>query len=88
MWAKLITVVCIALIALVGCGWLVGTKLSEEEVEQSQRLLISVLDAWKTGQAHTLASQTPPIRFQDDDYMAGWRLAERSVLRHLLVAMR
>ncbi len=76
MWAKLITVVCIALIALVGCGWLVGTKLSEEEVEQSQRLLISVLDAWKTGQAHTLASQTPPIRFQDDDYMAGWRLAD------------
>ncbi len=74
MWAKLITVMCIALIALVGCGWLAGSKLSEEEVEQSQRVLISVLEAWKTGQAHTLSAQTPPIRFQDDDYMAGWQL--------------
>jgi hypothetical protein len=76
MWAKMITVVCVVLIALVGCGWLTGSKLSEEKVEQSRHVLISVLDAWKTGQAHTLAAQTPPIRFQDDDYMAGWRLVD------------
>lgn len=76
MCARLITALCITLIALVGCQWLTGSNLSDEAAEQSKRVLINVLDAWKTERVHTLAAQTPPIRFQDDDYMAGWRLVD------------
>lgn len=34
------------------------------------------LDAWKRGQARDLAHRSPPIRFSDEDFAAGWRLGD------------
>ncbi|MHC5545016.1 hypothetical protein ACYOEI_42815, partial [Singulisphaera rosea] len=38
--------------------------------------LVAALDAWKKGEARSLARRDPPIRFVDDDLAAGLRLVE------------
>ena len=49
-------------------------------------VLTTALDAWKDGTAATLAQRDPPIRFADDDCVAGrrliaYRLEDPEVLR-------
>ncbi len=44
--------------------------------ELARQTLIAALDAWRQGQTWGLARQVPPIRFHDDDQMAGWRLTD------------
>jgi hypothetical protein len=34
------------------------------------------LDSWKQNRAGELAKGNPPLRFEDEDYRAGFRLAE------------
>jgi hypothetical protein len=40
------------------------------------QVLVDALDAWKDGKANSLAKHDPPIRFVDDDWAAGWQLAD------------
>jgi hypothetical protein len=76
MWAKVLTLMCLLLVCLAGCGWFSKRAATEQEVEESRIALTTALDAWKTGRLATLASQTPPIRFQDDDCMSGCQLID------------
>jgi hypothetical protein len=44
--------------------------------ERARGALIAALDAWKRGEAKGLARRDPPIRFADDDLVAGWALVD------------
>ena len=46
---------------------------------QARTALIAALDAWRKSEAQTLPRRTPPIRFVDDDLVAGFRLADYEV---------
>lgn len=59
---------------IIGCNWFSSSKWTDAEAREAQRILITALNAWKSGQVHELARQDPPIRFQDDDYLAGSHL--------------
>ena len=39
-----------------------------------------MLDAWKHGEARSLARHNPPIRFEDEDFVAGLRLADYEIV--------
>jgi hypothetical protein len=41
--------------------------------------LIAALDAWKKGEAKSLAKRNPPIRFVDDDLISGHKLSEYEI---------
>jgi len=47
--------------------------------EQARTALVMALDAWKKGEARALARRDPPIRFVDDDLMAGLKLADYEI---------
>jgi hypothetical protein len=47
--------------------------------DQARNALVTALDAWKKGDARTLARRNPPIRFRDDDFMAGLKLSDYEV---------
>ena len=66
---------CLLSIAVSGCGhtWEENT---EDDQERAREVLLTALDQWKAGQVSSLATRTPPIRFSDDDYMSGLRLAD------------
>lgn len=76
MWAKVTTLICLLLVGLAGCGWFSKRAATEQEVEESRVAIITALDAWKSGRLASLASQKPPIRFQDDDCVSGWQLVD------------
>jgi hypothetical protein len=76
MWAKVMTLICLLLVGLAGCGWFSKRAATEQEVEESRIALTTALEAWKSGRLATLASQKPPIRFQDDDCVSGWQLMD------------
>ncbi len=61
-------------LAVVGCS----TK-SPKQAEDSARakyVLITALDAWRAGKTKSLATRNPPIRFADDDQIAGTELID------------
>lgn len=67
---------CIFLVLLAavlgGCS---RSRVSNDyDSDAARQILISTLDAWENGQAAELGRRQPPIRFEDDDFMAGWRL--------------
>jgi len=68
------------LIVIVGC-----TNAPELPVElrydsdQARTTLVTALDAWKKGEARALARRNPPIRFRDDDLVAGLRLSDYEI---------
>jgi hypothetical protein len=69
---------------LIGLCLIVGCSMGEPEqdVEQSDRrlsLLTSALDAWQEGTAATLSQRDPPVRFVDDDLMAGCQLTSYDI---------
>ena len=40
---------------------------------------MTALDAWKKGEARALGKRNPPIRFNDDDFLAGLRLSDYEI---------
>ncbi len=47
--------------------------------DQARTALVTALDAWKKGEARTLPRRDPPIRFVDDDFVAGFKLADYEI---------
>ncbi len=47
--------------------------------ERARSALIAALDAWKKGEARTLARRNPPIHFVDEDCTAGFRLSDYGI---------
>jgi hypothetical protein len=68
---------CVALVAVTsGCSGSV-TKVDEEyDAELARETLIAALDAWKAGNLQALVTLPSPIRFADDDLIAGFRLVD------------
>jgi hypothetical protein len=67
----------IVLVAAVGCsGKVEPTAEVRHDSEQAKQTLIAALDAWKSGKAQSLSRRNPPIRFEDEDFTAGFRLAD------------
>ena len=69
------------LLAIVtGCS---GPSSTSPEVsfdaERARTALVAALDAWKKGEAKSLKKHSPPIRFEDDDLLAGLRLVEYEI---------
>lgn len=65
--------------AMTGCG-LLSAPVEGPREEQARIILLDTLDAWKEGRVDTLATLTPPRRFQDDDYSAGWQLTKYELI--------
>lgn len=70
----------IALLALVtclaGCDWWKPPADSSYDGGRAKEVLVDALETWKQGKAGTLASRQPPVRFVDDDLVAGFALLE------------
>lgn len=47
--------------------------------EQARSALVAALNAWKKGEAESLAKRNPPIRFVDDDLALGLRLSDYEI---------
>lgn len=58
-----------------GCGGADPGAGGPYDAAEARTTLVSALDAWKKGEAKALAKRTPPIRFIDDDQIAGYRLS-------------
>lgn len=71
-----IRLTCGLLIGLIGvCGCQQGTtNLVDQDPELAREVLETVLQAWKAGQVSGLSKRSPPIRFSDDDQLAGAQL--------------
>jgi hypothetical protein len=68
------------LIVTAGCSR--GTEPVEQPPYDSslaRTTLVSALDSWKKGDARTLVKRKPPIRFVDDDSIAGLRLVDYEI---------
>ena len=64
----------IILLTILGCS----TK-SPNQAEDSARakyILVTTLDAWRAGKTKSLTTRNPPIRFADDDQIAGMELVD------------
>jgi hypothetical protein len=60
-----------------GCGRDDRAMMDDEfDAALARQTLFDALDSWKQGQPQRLAAGAPPIRFEDDDWAAGWRLME------------
>jgi hypothetical protein len=70
----------VLLAALAGCS---GSSRPQSEVpydsEKARTALVAALDAWKKGEVKSLTKRTPPIRFVDDDLLAGLRLSDYEI---------
>lgn len=62
----------------IGCSRSADDEVTQDEL-QAGELLVSALDAWKQGQAATLAQRSPPIRFVDEDWSEGAVLADYEI---------
>jgi hypothetical protein len=69
-----------SLIIAAGCsGGAEPAVESRYDSEQARTTLITALDAWKKGEARGLAQRKPPIRFVDDDFVAGMKLSDYEI---------
>ncbi len=62
------------LLAILGCS-----TQSADQFEDSARakyILVTALDAWRAGKTKSLTTRNPPIRFADDDQIAGTELVD------------
>lgn len=66
-------------LALCGCSSSL-TPSTDYDGNSARNALVEALDAWKAGQARSLATRTPPIRLVDDDFRAGLALVDYEVL--------
>ena len=46
----------------------------EYDAPRARKALVTAVESWKSGEAHKLAKQNPPIRFVDEQFVGGWRL--------------
>jgi len=67
----------LTMICLAGCSRQAPTGY---DPDRAKLVLIKALDAWKAGQLPSLATQSPPIRFQDDDLAAGYELIDYRIV--------
>jgi hypothetical protein len=70
----------VLLAALTGCSG--SSQPSPEapyDAEKARTALVAALDAWKKGEAKSLMKRNPPIRFVDDDLLAGLRLSDYEI---------
>lgn len=65
----------VAVLATVGCNR-TATETAQQDFSRARETLVVALDAWKQGKAPSLARRDPPIRFVDDDCVAGWQLSD------------
>jgi hypothetical protein len=49
------------------------------DTERARSTLGAALDAWQKGEARSQARRKPPIRFEDDDLAAGFRLLDYEI---------
>lgn len=68
-------IVCCAL----GCSVSVTSTDDEYDSELALETLNSALDAWKEGNVKLLVTLDSPIRFVDDDLLAGFRLEDYEI---------
>ena len=61
-------------IALLMTGCTAARDQRRADSDRAYEVLVSALDAWQQGAATELAKQDPPIRFVDDDLIAGYQL--------------
>jgi hypothetical protein len=67
----------IATLVAAGCSRGAGPALPVRyDSERARDALVAALDSWKRGEAEGLARRDPPIRFTDDDIVAGWSLVD------------
>ena len=61
------------LLILFGCS-----TQTQNQIEDSARAkyLVTALDAWREGKTRSLTTRNPPIRFADDDQVAGMELVD------------
>lgn len=71
---------CLLLLTLATSGCRSGA-VTDQDSERARLVLITALDAWKSGSPQSLSTQDPPIRLQDDDLMAGWQLVSYELLK-------
>jgi hypothetical protein len=70
----------VLLAVVTGCS---GSSRPPAEVpydsEKARTVLVAALDAWKKGDAKSLTKRNPPIRFVNDDLLAGLRLSDYEI---------
>jgi hypothetical protein len=67
-------------LVVVGCsGRDASTDQPPYDSSQARVALIAALDAWKKGEAGALPKRKPPIRFVDDDFATGMKLADYEI---------
>lgn len=70
----------LALTLTAGCsGGSASDSSQPYDGARARATLITALDAWKKGEARTLARGKTPIRFEDDDLVAGWKLSDYEI---------
>jgi hypothetical protein len=70
----------VLLAVLTGCsGSSRPASEASYDAETARDALVAALDAWKKGEAKSLARRNPPIRFDDDDLIAGFRLSDYEI---------
>jgi hypothetical protein len=70
----------VLLAVLTGCsGSSPPASQTSYDSEKARTALVAALDAWKKGEAKSLAKREPPIRFVDDDLIAGLRLSDYEI---------
>ena len=74
------TVITLSLLAIGLLGCVPAVPVTDFDSSKAREVLDSALNAWKAGKAKSLAKRTPPIRFVDEDWRAGYRLAKFEVV--------
>jgi hypothetical protein len=67
------------LVFALGCSGEAGIDTTPFDSEKAQTVLVASLDAWKKGEAKSLAKRNPPIRFEDDDLLSGFQLSDYEI---------
>lgn len=78
MRRKLILAILLCLLGSLGC-WRSAFQDSDYDAEVALETLVTALRAWKAGNLASLSSLSTPIRFADDEALAGSRLKEFEV---------
>jgi hypothetical protein len=70
----------VSLLLIAGCSAPPGPVAGPPyDTERARATLGAALDAWKKGEARSLARRKPPIRFEDDDLATGFRLLDYEI---------
>jgi len=67
----------IMIVSIAGCEWWrpVAPAVNYDG-NRAKEVLLDALETWKQGKIGTLASRKPPVRFVDDDQVAGLALVD------------